>query len=136
MKIKKLFHSILFISLVFIAPLQAGKLLIPMDDAQSDHLRSYGLTYWILEKTGTDAEWLLNYRGGSFLVEDLKEIRERSKTVGVTVKPVSDSELNAIYNEIEEENMEKVLLEKAPKIGVYSPDYEEPWDDAYFRCFF
>ncbi len=130
---KHLFSCFVFFILFFLSSnnsLFAGKLLIPMDDAQSDHLRSYGLTYWVLDKTGTDAEWLLNYRSGAFLVEDLPEIRQRAKTMGVTLKPVSDAEVNAIYNEIEEENMEKVLLEKAPKIGVYSPDYEEPWDDA------
>lgn len=111
-------------------PAQAQKLLIPMDDSQSDHLRGYGVTYWILEKTGTDVEWLLNYRCGSFLAEDLPEIRERARTAGVTVEPVSDAQVGQIYAQIEEENMEKVLLEKAPKVAVYSPDYAEPWDDA------
>ena len=115
MRFGKLLYGLLLLSLFLSEPLFAGKLLIPMDDVQSDHLRSYGVTYWVLEKTGTDAEWLLNYRGGSLLVEDLKEIRDRAKTAGVTVKPLSDAEVNAIYNEIEEENMEKVLLEKAPK---------------------
>ncbi|MBQ2594453.1 MAG: hypothetical protein II567_14390, partial [Candidatus Riflebacteria bacterium] len=117
---KHLLSCFVFFILFFLSSnnsLFAGKLLIPMDDVQSDHLRSYGVTYWVLDKTGTDAEWLLNYRGGAFLVEDLPEIRQRAKTAGVTVKPVSDAEVNAIYNEIEEENMEKVLLEKAPKIG-------------------
>lgn len=111
-------------------PAQAQKLLIPMDDSQSDHLRGYGVTYWILEKTGTDVEWLLNYRCGSFLAEDLPEIRERARTAGVTVESVSDAQVGQIYAQIEEENMEKVLLEKAPKVAVYSPDYAEPWDDA------
>lgn len=134
MKLSKLFGIVLLASLFMTEPLLAGKLLVPMDDVQSDHLRSYGLTYFVLEKTGTDAEWLLNYRGGSFLLEDLPEIRERAKNSGVTLKPVSDSEVEAIYAEIEEENMERVRLEKAPKIGVYSPDYAEPWDDAVILC--
>ena len=124
----------LLLSLFLAEPLFAGRLLIPMDDVQSDHLRGYGLTYWVLEKTGTDAEWLLNYRCGAFLVDDTAEIRSKSKELGVTITPVSDSEVEKIYAEIEEENMEKVLLEKAPKIGVYSPDYEEPWDDAVILC--
>lgn len=111
-------------------PVQAQKLLIPMDDSQSDHLRGYGVTYWVLDKTGTDVEWLLNYRSGSFLTEDLPEIRERARTAGVTVEAVSDAKVAQIYAQIEEENMEKVLLEKAPKVAVYSPDYAEPWDDA------
>ncbi len=108
----------------------AQKLLIPMDNEQNDHLRAYGVTYFILDKTGTDVEWLLNYRGGSFLTEDLPEIRDKAKIQGVTVEKLSDAQIQQIYVTIEEENMEKVLLEKAPKVAVYSPDYSEPWDDA------
>lgn len=108
----------------------AQKILIPMDDSQSDHLRAYGVTYWILDKTGTDVEWLLNYRGGSFLADDLASIREQARSAGVTVEGLSSAQISEIYNRIEEENMEKVLLEKAPKVAVYSPDYAEPWDDA------
>ncbi|NCB38906.1 MAG: asparagine synthetase B [Erysipelotrichia bacterium] len=108
----------------------AQKLLIPMDDSQSDHLRAYGVTYWVLDKTGTDVEWLLNYRCGAFLTEDLPEIREKARTAGVTMESVSAAQVNGIYAQIEEENMEKVLLEKAPKVAVYSPDHAEPWDDA------
>lgn len=111
-------------------PLLAQKVLIPMDDSQNDHLRAYGVTYWILEKTGTDVEWLLNYRGGSFLTDDLASIREHARAAGVTMENLDNTQINAIYNRIEEENMEKVLLEKAPKVAVYSPDYAEPWDDA------
>jgi len=110
--------------------LAAQKLLIPMDDTQTDHLRAYGVTYWILDKTGTDVEWLLNYRGGSFLADDLAETRQRARTAGVSVQPVSSGQVNEIFAQIEEENMERVLLEKAPKVAVYSPDYAEPWDDA------
>ena len=112
------------------ATADAQRILIPMDDAQADHLRSYGVTYWVLDKAGTDVEWLLNYRGGAFLTEDLPEIRERARSVGVTVELVTTAQVNQIYALIEEENMEKVLLEKAPKVAVYSPDYAEPWDDA------
>lgn len=111
-------------------PLFAQKLLIPMDDRQSDHLRAYGVTYWVLDKTGTDVEWLLNFRGGAFLAEDLPEIRERARSAGVFLEIVSAGQVEQIYSVIEEENMERVLLEKAPKVAVYSPDYAEPWDDA------
>jgi hypothetical protein len=111
-------------------PVSAQKLLIPMDDEQADHLRAYGVTYWILDKTGTDVEWLLNYRGGAFLAEDLEETRQRARTAGVTIQAIGNGEVNKIYAIIEEENMERVLLEKAPKVAVYSPDYAEPWDDA------
>ncbi len=126
-------HRILFfvaVMLLLTATAQAQHLLIPMDDSQSDHLRSYGVTYWVLDKTGTDVEWLLNYRGGAFLTEDLPEIRERARNAGVTIEAVAAAQVGQIYAQIEEENMEKVLLEKAPKVAVYSPDFAEPWDDA------
>lgn len=126
---KKIFLLILLFGLLQ-APIFAQKLLIPMDDTQNDHLRAYGLTYWILDKTGTDVEWLLNFRSGAFLADDLPEIREQARTVGVTLEAVSAAQINQIYALIEEENMERVLLEKAPKVAVYSPDYAEPWDDA------
>lgn len=125
----KIFFAIIYIAL-FCNTLFAQKLLIPMDEAQTDHLRSYGLAYWILEKTQTDVEWLLNYRSGSFLAEDLPSVRERARSVGVTTEPMSEEKVQSIYAIIEEENMEKVMLEKAPKVAVYSPDYAEPWDDA------
>ncbi|MFA6749493.1 MAG: asparagine synthetase B [Candidatus Riflebacteria bacterium] len=125
----KIFFAIIYIAL-FCNTLFAQKLLIPMDEAQTDHLRSYGLAYWILEKTQTDVEWLLNYRAGSFLAEDLPSVRERARSVGVTTETISEEKIQSIYAIIEEENMEKVMLEKAPKVAVYSPDYAEPWDDA------
>jgi hypothetical protein len=125
---KKIF--MLAIALLVSTSAMADKLLIPMDNRQADHLRSYGVAYWILDKTGTDVEWLLNFRGGSFLAEDLSEIRDRARTAGVTLERVKTSQINQIYATIEEENMEVVLLEKAPKVAVYSPDYTEPWDDA------
>jgi len=127
---KPYFFMILMALSLICLPVSAQKLLIPMDDEQADHLRAYGVTYWILDKTGTDVEWLLNYRGGAFLAEDLEESRQRARTAGVTVKPIGSGEVNSIYAQIEEENMERVLLEKAPKVAVYSPDYAEPWDDA------
>lgn len=108
----------------------AGRLLIPMDDAQTDHLRAYGLAYHALDKHGIDVEWLLNYRCGSFLCDDLPALRDRAREVGVRVEPIGEDEALAIFARIEEENMERVLLEKAPKVAVYSPDYAEPWDDA------
>ncbi len=108
----------------------AGRLLIPMDDAQTDHLRAYGLAYHALDKHGIDVEWLLNYRYGSFLCDDLPALRDRAREVGVRVEPISEDEALAIFARIEDENMERVLLEKAPKVAVYSPDYAEPWDDA------
>ncbi len=121
---------VLLALLLFPTLVSAQKLLIPMDNAQTDHLRSYGVAFFVLDDTKTNVEWLLNYRGGSFLTEDLPRIRDRARTDGVLVEAVSEAQIAKIYAIIEEENMEKVLLEKAPKVAVYSPDYAEPWDDA------
>jgi hypothetical protein len=106
-----------------------ASLLIPMDAEQTDHLKAYGLTYWVL-KEGLNAEWLLNYRGGSFLLPGLEGIKKEADKRGVTAFWVSDDELNEIYATIERENMERVKLEKAPRVAVYIPETEGPWDDA------
>jgi len=113
-----------------IAEPSAGSVLIPMDLTQSDHLKAYGVAYWALEK-GYRVEWLLNYRSGSFNVIDggadaIEECRYR----GVTWEEPGGGELAAIYRTIEEENMEIVLLEKAPAVALYAPDNIQPWDDA------
>jgi hypothetical protein len=108
---------------------QAQRLLIPMDDGQSNHLKAYGLTYSAI-KAGMQAEWLLNYRGGSFLVPDAPEMRRRAGLDGIAIETVSDAQLGAIRREMAGGNMESVPLEKAPKIAVYSPPDAQPWDDA------
>ncbi len=105
------------------------RLLIPMDDVQTDHLRAYGLTYWVLEQ-GLDAEWLLNYRDGSFLLPSLDAIKEEANRRGVYYEEITEDQVNDIYALIDRENMDRVLLEKAPKIAVYIPEFEGPWDDA------
>jgi hypothetical protein len=109
----------------------AAKLLVPMDLTQTDHLKAYGLIYWCLER-GQNAEWLLNYRGGSFFIEDRPENRTEAGFRGVLYEEAGGSEISSIYKEIEEDNMEVVLLETAPRVAVYAPpDVEnEPWDDA------
>ena len=104
-------------------------LLIPMDDAQSDHLKAYGLTYRVVQ-AGIKAEWLLNYRGGSFLIPDGPAIRRDAALSGVQVEPVGDGRVTAIRGEIEASNMDAVPLEKAPKVAVYVPPNAPPWDDA------
>jgi hypothetical protein len=107
----------------------ADKVLVFMDLNQTDHLKAYGLAYWCLEQ-GFNVEWLLNYRGGSFLV-DAAEIRGRKATImGVAFEVVGPGATADIYRTIEDENMEVVLLEKAPAIAVYAPPDAEPWDDA------
>jgi hypothetical protein len=115
---------------MLVAATAAASILIPMDLTQTDHLKSYGLAYWALEK-GYRVEWLLNYRGGSFHILDggadvVAECRYR----GVSWEEPGGADLTAIYKTIEEENMEVVLLEKAPAVAVYAPDTIEPWDDA------
>lgn len=103
-----------------------------MDDVfQTNHLKAYGITYWSLQK-GNTAKWLLNYEGGSFLLEDNEATRNECKIRGVTFQVISDTEAAKILAEISSpsKNMEAVTLEKAPKIAVYSPKTSLPWDDA------
>ena len=107
----------------------APSLLIPMDDAQTDHLKAYGVAYRVIE-AGLKAEWLLNYRGGSFLIPDGNALRRDAALNGVRVDTVTDSQVVAIRGEIEGNNMDAVPLEKAPKIAVYAPPNAAPWDDA------
>jgi hypothetical protein len=107
----------------------ADKILIHMDLNQTDHLRAYGLAYWCLEQ-GFNVEWLLNYRGGSFMVDAAELIARKATLTGVAFGLVPSGEAAQIYRTIEDENMEVVLLEKAPAIAVYAPPDREPWDDA------
>ena len=102
-----------------------------MDAAQSDHLRAYGLTYWCLAAPrGYECEWLLNYRGGSFLLPDLPEVRGRALALRVSVEAVSASVLGRLRKTIADNNMESVQLTRAPRVAVYVPPDNEPWDDA------
>ncbi|HPN73917.1 MAG TPA: asparagine synthetase B [Candidatus Marinimicrobia bacterium] len=107
----------------------AQKILIPMDQTQSDHLKAYGIVYWSL-KQGVNVEWLLNYRGGSFLLDNYPGIVKELRLRGVAYEEVSAAQNLQIYATIEENNMDVVLLEKAAKIAVYSPPNKQPWDDA------
>ena len=110
----------------------AAFLLLPMDDAsQQNHLKAYGITYYSLLK-GKKVKWLLNYRGGSFLLEDSDDFREECIIRGVSYELLSESSALELMEEISSpsQNMEVVLLEKAPKIAVYSPKDNQPWDDA------
>ena len=103
-----------------------------MDETtQKNHLKAYGITYWCLDKK-YKASWLLNYRGGSFLLPDAEEIRKECQIRGVSFEVLSDFETNAILDDISSpsQNMENVILEKAPKVAVYTPKGKQPWDDA------
>lgn len=120
--------------LVFLCTIsaRAGFILIPMDETtQQNHLKAYGITYWALDKQ-YKVSWLLNYRGGSFLLPDAAEIRKECQIRGVSFEPISDAETNSILAEISSpsQNMEAVALERTPKVAVYTPKGKQPWDDA------
>lgn len=122
----------LFFTLFFSLKIFASYVLIPMDaENQKEHLKAYGIAYWALEK-GQKAKWLLNYRGGSFLLPDTAELQKECKIRGVSFEILSDSKTEQILEEISSpsRNMDAVVLEKAPKIAVYSPKSNLPWDDA------
>ncbi len=109
-----------------------SNILIPMDETtQKNHLKAYGITYWCLSKE-YKASWLLNYRGGSFLLPDASEIRKECQIRGVSFEILSDGETANILAEIASpsQNMDAVALEKAPRIAVYTPPGKQPWDDA------
>ena len=100
-------------------------------EGQKNHLKAYGITFWSLEKQ-QKVKWLLNYRGGSFLLPDFEEIQKECQIRGVSFEVISDSKAESILTEISSpsKNMEAVVLEKAPKIAVYTPYGKQPWDDA------
>ncbi|EWH10963.1 asparagine synthetase B [Cellulophaga lytica] len=123
-----LLASILFISLNALA----SNILIPMDaESQKNHLKAYGITYWVLAKQ-QKVQWLLNYRGGSFLLPDGDAIRKECQIRGVSFEVLSSAQAESILDEISSpsKNQDAVILEKAPKIAVYSPKGNQPWDDA------
>ena len=111
--------------------LKAASLLIPMDEAQKNHLKAYGIAFWVLQKD-IEVNWLLNYRGGSFLIQYAKAIEEECTIRGVTCNIIADVQSSAILQEIADPqtNMENVKLHKAPRVAVYSPKNKLPWDDA------
>jgi hypothetical protein len=118
--------SFLFLSIIHT---NAQKILIPMDLKQTDHLKAYGVAYWTLER-GINIEWLLNYRGGSFLLNYNSGVEKELRVRGVSFELVDGVGITEIYKTIEENNMEVVLLEKAPSIAIYTPPNTRPWDDA------
>ncbi len=128
---RKCFLSLFFV-LFSMKEISASSILIPMDaESQKNHLKAYGITYWVLAKQ-QKVQWLLNYRGGSFLLPDGENIRRECQIRGVSFEIVSDSRTQVILEEIASpsQNQETVILEKAPKIAVYSPKDNSPWDDA------
>jgi hypothetical protein len=133
-------NRILFLCcfLILASGLQAKYILIPMEfQKQTNHLKAYGIAYWVIDQ-GVEAYWLLNYRGGSFGMPYSPTIEKECKVRGVSFEVISDAEWLQIRAQINhpEVNQEAVKLEKAPKIAVYTPDFNpqgmriQPWDDA------
>ncbi len=118
--------SILLLALSIV---RADMLLIPMDLTQTNHLKAYGAAYRAVNG-GLTVEWLLNYRGGSFLMPPTTELRLWAAERGILFEVIGDSRVDALFTEMEASNMERVILEKAPQIAVYTPLTKQPWDDA------
>ncbi len=110
---------------------RASFILIPMDEKQSNHLKAYGITYWTLEQ-GIEVKWLLNYRGGSFLIQHQQAIASECLVRGVSFETMADGQANNLLADIarEDVNQDAVSMQKAPRIAVYSPPNKQPWDDA------
>lgn len=123
--------GVLLIFCFFSITLKAERILIPMDLSQTDHLKSYGLAYWILKKE-QPVDWLLNYRGGSFMTDYSDLIANECRIRGIFFETIDEASASRIYAEVQEDNvnMDVVKLEKAPKIAVYVTPGVQPWDDA------
>ncbi len=127
---KKILLSIIFVCLT--NTIYASYILLPMNvENQKNHLKAYGITYWVLKKQ-LKVKWLLNYKGGSFLLPDTEDIRQECQIRGVSFEILSNSKAESVLEDIASpsQNMEAVVLEKAPKVAVYTPDGKQPWDDA------
>src|SRR6185437_10171423 len=124
-------YSISFLLLFTFFISKASFIFIPMDNTQKNHLKAYGIAYWILQSE-TEVYWLLNYKGGSFMYKHTSKFENENIIRGVSYEVISDAQAAAIQEEIAspEANMDAVKLEKAPKIAVYSPKTKLPWDDA------
>lgn len=127
------FRNLIFLVIITLFPIhsRAAYLLIPMDGTQQNHLKAYGIAYWVL-KQEVEISWLLNYRGGSFMMPWLKPVEAECNIRGVTFQVIADAQQAAILEEIADPqvNMENIRLHKAPRIAVYSPKNKQPWDDA------
>lgn len=133
-----IFHSdklfkwlfVLILALLF-KTANATFILIPMDEKQTNHLKAYGITYWTLEQ-GIEVKWLLNYRGGSFLIQQQQAISGECTVRGVSFEILADGQASNLLADIarEDVNEDAVSMQKAPKIAVYSPPNKQPWDDA------
>jgi len=122
---------ILFVIIICSKPAFSNYIFIPMDEKQTNHLKAYGIAYWIL-KADTEVDWLLNYKGGSFMCKYHPKIQNELVIRGVSYEIISDAQANAILTEISSPalNYDVMKLEKYPRIAVYSPKSKQPWDDA------
>lgn len=111
---------------------QAARILIPMDETQKNHLKSYGIAFWVLKEQHEEVTWLLNYEGGSFMMDQTQAVEDECRIRGISYNIITEAEANSILSTISnpEVNMESVKLLTAPKIAVYSPKTKQPWDDA------
>lgn len=125
------FITLFIISFLIVFKGNAAYILIPMDTEQKNHLKAYGVAYWIL-KNGVSVDWLLNYRGGSFAFKHATLLEQECQIRGVSYEMLADGQYTKIQADIAnpEVNMDVVKMEKAPKIAVYAPPYNLPWDDA------
>lgn len=110
----------------------ASRLFIPMDESQKNHLKAYGIAYWVLKVYDTEVDWLLNYKGGSFMMPQSQRFENECIVRGVSYQVISDAEAGQIVSLLAQNdvNMDLVKLQKPPKVAVYSPKSANPWDDA------
>lgn len=135
--IERFYHSLqrraaVLLFLLCVQGIQASVLLIPMDsDGQKNHLKAYGIAYWMLLRD-QKVQWLLNFRGGSFLMADSETLRKECTIRGVSYEILTDASAQEMLEDISSpsQNQDAVILEKAPRIAVYAPDQNQPWDDA------
>lgn len=128
---KNSFVIILF-TLLSVVRLFGSRIIIPMDGTQTNHLKAYGIAYWLLERERSEVLWLLNYKGGSFMAQYNEGLEKECKTRGVYHQVVSEVDALKIETQISDPsiNMNMVKLLNVPKIAVYSPKSKQPWDDA------
>ena len=129
-RMKKSF-ILLFLSVLLLLPAKAASLLIPMDNTQTNHLKAYGVAYFVLQRE-VEISWLLNYKGGSYLIPYHEMFERECKMRNVSYQVIADAQADAILAQIADPgvNMDEMKLQKVPRIAVYAPKNSLPWDDA------
>ncbi len=121
--------ALLVAVLIGIPGRSAAEILVPMDGSQTNHLKAYGLAFKVLQKN-QNVSWMLNYRGGAFLMPSSGFVEMEARLMGVTTERVSAADVAQIRREVDQANMDEVLLEVPPRIAIYAPPSFQPWDDA------